>query len=63
LKLKSLKVKPAVNTWTADSSNYLRMQTLWSAMEFWQLSCGKLQNFTKWPTEFGKIFCRKLWAY
>jgi len=25
-------------------------------------TCGKPQNFPKWPAEFGKIFRGKLWA-
>jgi len=23
---------------------------------------GEPRNFVSWPAEFGKIFCRKLWA-
>jgi len=34
----------------------------WYATEFKQFCRGEPRNFANWPTEFGKICRRKLWA-
>jgi len=32
------------------------------ATEFGQFCCSEPRNSANWLVEFGKIFCRKLWA-